>query len=100
MDKIKYMMGLILAKLFPKKADELHNTFTIPDYWINHQSGHYVDRFIRFYLGYKAKKQERKNPGELEAIHKNFWEKVDTYFSIYESRTETSYLPTRILFKD
>ncbi|MEA5479360.1 methyltransferase domain-containing protein [Pseudanabaena galeata UHCC 0370] len=93
MDRIKYALGLVLAKLFPKKADEIRKNFTIPNYHWSNLKVPIVDRLIRFYLGYKIKKQEGKISDELESIHRNFWSNADTYFANTKNRTEEVHIP-------
>jgi hypothetical protein len=93
MDGVKYLVGSVLAKLFPKKVDEIRNNFTIPNYFWDHLNAPIVDRLIRFYFAYKTKKQECKTSGELETIHRNFWSKADIYYSNTKNRTETVHIP-------
>jgi hypothetical protein len=94
-DRIKYIVGWVLAKLFPRVVDDVCHNFTIPNWGQGgHRSGHpIVRRSIRFYLASKAKQQERSRPGGLEALHKEFWSKTDTYFSITKNRTEEVHIP-------
>jgi len=95
MDRIKYFIGWVLAKLFPKKVEEVRDNFTFPNYWWGKRSGRYfVNRSIRFYLGCKMKEQEHKIPGTLETIHRNFWSKEDTFYSVTKGRTEKEHIPT------
>ncbi|WP_434685719.1 methyltransferase domain-containing protein [Pseudanabaena minima] len=93
MDRIKYALGLVLAKLFPKKADEIRENFTIPNYLWSSRKVPVVDRLIRFYLGCKIKKQKGKISDELESIHRNFWSKADKYFADTKNRTEEVHIP-------
>jgi SAM-dependent methyltransferase len=88
MDRIKYLLGWVLAKLFPKKVDKVYNNFTIPE------NGDIAERLIRFYLAYKMKKQERNSQNGFEAVHKNFWSKSDTYFYDTKNRTEEIHIPS------
>lgn len=85
---------MILAKLFPRKTNNIRNTFTIPNYSNrDHFVNHYINKLIRFYLGYKMTKEEQENSGELEQLHKNFWSSTESYFTDYGSRTEGTYIP-------
>jgi len=93
MNRIKYLLGWVLAKLFPKKVDEVYNNFTIPNNCDNNLNIHIVERLIRFYLASKMKKQECKISGELEAVHKSFWSKSETYFYNTKDRTEEVHIP-------
>lgn len=89
MDRIKYAIGSVLAKTLPNKANHIRNDFTIPNYFFN--SGHIVDKFIRFYVGHEALKEEIQKPGNLESIHKNYWSNTDFYFPNFR-RTDTIYI--------
>ena len=70
------------------------NQFTIPEYiWQDDRHHHIVDRLIRYYLGNRAKLQEKENPGVLESIHKKFWRSQRTYFTSAGKRTKEIYIP-------
>jgi|GEM_PF-1301760 len=91
--RIKYVVGWVLAKLFPEKVEKVYNDFTVASNCDSSQNVHIVERLIRSYLADKAKKQELKIPGGLEAVHKNFWSKSDTYFYNTKNRTEEVHIP-------
>ena len=95
MNTLKYIVGCVLAKLFPKLADEVRKNFTIPNYsWDGH--GNFrttMKKFVRFYLAKDAKAQEQQNPGGLEAMHREFWNRTDRYFSVTRNRTEEVHIP-------
>lgn len=91
--KLKYFLGWIMSNQFPARAKALQESFTIPDYvWSSHKSS-LVDRLIRFYLIEALERQEKTHPGSLEAVHKSFWEKQNTFYEAAQSRTEEVYIP-------
>lgn len=94
MNLIKYTAGLALARMDRQKFREIFNNFTIPD--ADFSDSHfdsYRDRLIRYYIACKAQKQEYKGQSEIEALHKNFWSKVDKYFVSTKSRADDVHIP-------
>jgi cyclopropane fatty-acyl-phospholipid synthase-like methyltransferase len=94
MDRLKFVLGRILAKLFKKRTENVKSNFTIPDYyWGINQPSNLIDRAIRFYIGQEIIDHHKIDNGYAEEIHKNFWSKTDRYFSETKERTEKAHIP-------
>jgi hypothetical protein len=94
MNIIKYAAGMILARINKKKCAEIYNNFTIPSaYFYDKNLDSLMDRLIRYYFVCKVKRLEHSTPGELEALHKNFWSKIDRYFTNTKNRADEVHIP-------
>lgn len=91
MDTIKYFLGWGLSLIFPAQKARLYENFTIP---LDGSDSRFSDKLIRFYLRQRAKQEEQTDPGQLEAIHRNFWAKTDAYFDVTDNRAEDVFIPT------
>lgn len=92
--KIKYFAGYCFSKIFPGKTEVILRQFTIPDYvWHNKNRGHFIEKFIRFYLGHQAKHKDIDAPGKLEAYHKAYWQTQNKFHFSSGGRTNQVYIP-------
>ncbi len=93
MTRTRILVGLLLAKVFPKRAEGVRKNFTIPDYWGNDRNDRLIEKLIRPYIAYEARSQEQQTPGIVEGIHKDFWEHAKDYYSLSENRAHDVYIP-------
>ncbi len=88
---IKSVAGAVLASLFPQKAVQVEQGFTMPYFGAEPDSG-IIGRLIREHIGRKGARDQQK----LEELHKNFWrgQSPAGWFGSTSQRLHTIYVPT------
>lgn len=88
---IKSAAGAVLASLFPNKALQVEQVFTMPYFGTESNTG-IIGRLIRAYIGRQGARDQQK----LEELHKNFWrgQSPGGWFGSTSQRLHTIYVPT------
>ncbi len=87
---LKYAVGAILSRAFPKKTESIRRSFTLPHLDNRVGSGR-TSRLIRYYLGQTA----LLDPAHLESLHREFWirQKADGWYAKTAERFRNLSLP-------
>lgn len=88
---IKSVAGAVLANLFPQKAVQVGQGFTMPYFGAEPDSG-IIGRLIRAHIGRQGARDQQK----LEELHKNFWRSQSSkgWFGSTSQRLHSVYVPT------
>lgn len=88
---IKSVAGAVLASLFPQKAVQVEQGFTMPYFGVEPDSG-IIGRLIRAHIAQNGSRDQQK----LEDLHKNFWrgQSPGGWFGSTSQRLHTVYVPT------
>ena len=89
----KFRLGQLGSITFPKRASDIMQSFSVPQFHYSSYIQNKIDNWIHFYLVQSKIQKEATQVGELENAHREYWSKSEGYFEQFSHLTEESYIP-------